>query len=357
MLRLNHAIIANRGLNNTINRTDIQNDNQLFLANLNNQGLNNNGIVHLPENPPFEVHPYKSSVQLHSFEKYIIGTFPPISYVYDLIPSISRLYQPQVGNGRRIPKPGFPFYHGNKGLMWDYLLTTQEIDDIPNNRMLIRAYLIQKLNDISINYADIIDSTQRELVENRYKGSDYLLRNISINNELINHILSNKFAKYLLFNTSSIYGLGGIQFDENGLIDLNSDAKAFDLFIRSLQVFGYEIELRISEGGNMIFPWTVISNLNADQRATKIAFELRIKNPVGNELNICRNFEEGCERVFIVITPFSPAVAQRINKLAGNPIVANYLENNQGEDTKQMLYRVYQDFRHNNWNDLFNYNI
>ncbi len=149
-----------------------------------------------------------------------------------------------------------------------------------------------------------------------------MLRNISINNELIKHILSNNFAKYLLFNTTSIYGLGGIQFDENGLIDLDSDAKAFDLFIRSLQRFGYEIELRINEGGNMMFPWTLISNLDVNQRATKIAFELRIKNPVGNELNICRNFEEGCERVFIA--NFQKLTQEEMQNNGNFKLVYNY---------------------------------
>ena len=166
-----------------------------------------------------------------------------------------------------------------------------------------------------------------------------------------------QFAKYLLFNTSSIYGVSGMQYEENGLIDLHSDAKAFDLFIRSLQEFGYDVALRINDGANMLYPWIPISNLNNEQRSTKIAFELRIINPHGNQLNICENFEEGSEREYIVITPYSPAVAQRVNLLAGNPIVANYLANNPGENTKQMLCRVYQDFRHNNWNDLFNYNI
>jgi hypothetical protein len=148
-----------------------------------------------------------------------------------------------------------------------------------------------------------------------------------------------------------------MQFDENGLIDLNSDAKAFDLFLRCLQEFGYKFEIRMSDPENLIFPWTPISNLNIKQKSTKIAFELRIMNPLGNKLNIFNEFEQGTSREFIVITPFSPAVAQRINLLAGNPIVANYLANNQQENTRQMLYKIYQDFRNNNWNDLFNYNV
>jgi hypothetical protein len=356
MLREKNNLIENRGLNNPINHKDALDDSQLFLIEMNNQGLLNNGIAYLPENPPFEFHPYKSALQLQNFDKYIIGTFPPISYVYDLIPLLRSINQPRIGNGRKIPKPGFPFFHGNKKLMWDYLLTNDELEEIPKNRELIRTYLIEKLNQMAINYSDIIDGTQRELAENRYKGSDYLLKNITINKELISHIFSNKFAKYLLFNTASIYGVGGMQFDENGLIDLNSDAKAFDLFLRSLQEYGCEIEIRISDPEKLAFPWTPISNLNIQQRSMKIAFELRILNPIGNTLNIFNDFEQGTTREFIVITPFSPAVAQRINLLAGNPVVANYLANNQEQDTRQMLYRIYQDFRNNNWNALFNYN-
>lgn len=356
MLRKQEQLIANRGLGDPMNIEAIQNDNQIFLSDLENQSLNNLGIVHLPENPPFEIHPYKDTLQLQNFNKYIIGTFPPISYVYDIIPTIQRLNQPQIGNGRRIPRPGFPFFHGNRQLMWDYLLSPDEIIELPNDRQLVRNYLIDKLNQMSINYGDIIDSMQRNLYENRYKGSDNLLKNISFNKELICHIFSNKSARYLLFNTASIYGLSGIEFDNNGFINIDSDAKAFDLFVRILQEHGYLIELRISIGVNVQFPWTPIIDLTDSEKSTKIAFEMKIINPNGNSLNLCNNFELGSERDFIVITPFSPAVAQRVNLLAGNPIVANYLAINQGQDTKQMLFLVYQDFRNSNWEDLFNYN-
>ena len=356
MLRENIDLITKRKLNYPISREDILKDNKLFLNELHKHSLNNNVEAHLPENSPFEIHPYKKALQLQNFEKYIIGTFPPISYVYDLIPSIKKLKQPLIGNGRIIPKPGFPFFHGNRKLMWDYLLTIIELEEMPNNRLLIKDFLIKKLNEMSINYCDIIDSCQRELFDNRYKGSDYLLKNISPNFDLIFHILSNKHAKYLLFNTSSIYGISGIQIENNGNIDLNTDAKAFDLFIRTLQGLGYKIELRIKEGSEGFFPWTKISDLSNENKSTKIAFELKIINPKGNDLNICNDFEQGSERIFIVITPFSPAVAQRTNLLSGNPIVENYLTINQIGNTKQMLYRIYQDFRNNNWSELFNYN-
>lgn len=358
MLRVKNELILNRGLTIPTNIEGVLNDNQSFLIDLRNQLINNEGIVYLPENSPFEIHPYKATIELQYIDKYIIGTFPPISYVYDLIPAIKQLHQPYNANGRTLAKPGFPFFHGNRKLMWDYLLTRNEYNNIPNNRNDIPNFLSGILLQTELNYADIIDSCQRQLEINRYKGSDNLLYNINFNKDLLSHLLSNNCSQYLLFNTASIYGNNGLEYDNNGLVSLDSDAKAFDLFLRAIQEIGYDIEMRINNGRNPMtyFPWTSIKNLNLDQRKNKIAFELKIINPIDSNIEFSQNFNGGDEKSFVVITPFSPAVAQRRNILAGNPIVNNWLASNNGSNTKDMLFDIYHAFRSGNWDFLFNLN-
>ncbi len=362
MIRYNQTLLLNRGLPLTPTSTDIINDNLNFINNLDNDAIEVAGIriSNLPPNPPFEIHPYKNNTTLSPFEKYIIGTFPPISYVYDILINLSKIKQPigeNIGE-RKLPRPGFSFFHGNKKLMWDFLLTNLECVNMPINRNDIPAYLSNILTLSEINYGDIIDSCQRKLKNNRYKGNDNLLHNIDINKDLLRHILSSNCSRYLLFNTASIYGNGGLSFNDNGLVCLESDAKAFDLFIRAIQDVGYDIQIRVNEGENIetYFPWTSISNLNLNQRKNKIAFELKIINPTNNNIDFCQSFKKGDEKSLIIITPFSPAVAERRNVLAGNPIVNNWLNMNNGRNTKNMLFEIYQAFRNGNWNFLFNLN-
>lgn len=75
MLRPNLQLISARNL--SCDSPDITTDNDIFI----NELIQNNG--RLPPHSPFEIHPYKSGFPLQEFEKYIIGTFPPISYVLD----------------------------------------------------------------------------------------------------------------------------------------------------------------------------------------------------------------------------------------------------------------------------------
>ena len=81
----------------------------------------------LPPNPPFEIHPYLNAFILGQYKKYIIGTFPPISYLVDdpliVAAGIPNLVQPGL---QAINPPRIPFYHGNEADMWDCLLTPAE---------------------------------------------------------------------------------------------------------------------------------------------------------------------------------------------------------------------------------------
>lgn len=334
------------------NPMDLDDQNYLYLANqLENNDLvaqyvlDNNGI--LPAEPQIEIHPYLNTLPLQNYDKYIIGTFPPISYLY----YSHNLNELRQLNNRNISRPGFSFFHGNKGLLWDYFLNENELNNYPNDRLLIPSYLSNILTMSQINYSDIILKTQRALDNNRYKGSDNLLFNIIPNRNLVLHILENSIAKFLMFNTASIYGMSGLNFHENGKVSLDKDAKSFDLFLRILQELDYSISLSFDEGIN----WISLQNLNLEQRKIKFMFKMKIINDKSSEF--CKSFGPNIEKEFVVITPFSPAVAQRVNILTGNPIVCNWRVNNNFQNTKAMLATIMSYFRNNNWQALQNMNV
>ncbi len=312
---------------------------------LTNLPENNNHIANyifehngqLPPQPMFEKHPYLDTFELQNFEKYIIGTFPPISYLYNTH-GLNIINNP---NGGVIRRPGFSFFHGNRGLLWDYFLSENEIIELPEDNVLKPNFIQNILLNSKVNYCDIIYNVRRELEDNKYKGSDNLLFNIAPNLILIKHILNNPKAKYLMFNTASIYGMNGLEVQNNSLISLENDAKSFDVFMRTLQELEFDLSLSFDNGAN----WVAIENLNLLQRRVKLFFKLKIKKP---------NFQE---KVFYIVTPFSPAVAQRVNILANNPIVQNWRMNNENNNTQVMLSQIMNYFRNNNWDDLQAMNV
>jgi hypothetical protein len=363
MIKINNPLILGRGLPFPLacNSPVIIGDNTAFIADLIPT------LGQLPANPAFEIHPYKQDFPLQNFEMYIIGTFPPISYILDnpllVAAGIPNLVQPIGAGGQVINFPWIPFYHGNQGSMWDFLLTAPEMAALTAIRIAAfgrqnaKSYLINFLLENKINYADIIDTTQRNLnAQGRYDGKDNNLNNICPNNDLICHILSNPKAKYLLFNTSTIFSNSGISYEAGGLLNLNANTKSFDLFIRQCQELGLEIQIRIQQGNPATFyNWTNISLLALAQRRTKIAFEIKIKNPTSNRKLDC-NFKSGEEKIFTVITPFSPAAVNR-GRTRSNRIVRNWLLINPRQTPSNLLTTVYQNFRNNNFVPIFNLNI
>lgn len=364
MLKTNNPLILGRGL-----PVPLQCNSPAIIAD--NVALINNLIATLgtlPANPPFEIHPYKQDFPLQNFEKYIIGTFPPISYILDnpqiVAAGIVNLQQPIGAGGQIINLPWIPFYHGNQGSMWDFLLTQVEmaaltaICNAPNGRQNAKNHLINFLNQNQINYADIIDTTQRNLnAQARYDGKDKNLNNICPNNNLICHLLSNIKAKYLIFNSSSIFCNGGISIDAQGRVNVNTNTKSFDLFIRQCQELGLEVFLQIQQGNPAaIFPWTNIAVLGVLQKRTKLAFEIKLRNPTKNTKKVCDNFPSGSERTFTVITGPSPSAINQLG-LIGNVICDNWLLANQAQNRNDFIRWVYQNFRNNHFVPLYNMNV
>lgn len=359
MLKPNDNLIINRGLVLPLNCND-----QSIIIDQNNFI---NSIIatggQLPVNPPFETNPYKNEFPLENFEKYIIGTFPPISYILDNpqinAAGIINLFQPIGAGGNVITQPWIPFYHGNRGSMWDFLLTAPEMNNLMNvnGRINRKHFLINFLIEQRINYSDIIDTTQRNLNnQGRYDGKDKNLNNICPNNNLNEHVLLNPNAKYILFNTSSIFGAGGVNIGANGFINVNNNIKSFDLFIRQYQEIGIDVYIRIQQGNPAnYFHWTNINNLNHLQNTNKIIFELKLKNPENNKNKISDKFNPGSEKILTVVTGPSPSAIAQLG-LIGNTICDSWLLANPQNNRLDFISWVYQNFRNNMFAPLYLYN-
>ena len=320
----------------------------------------------LPENPGFELHPYKGLLAYTNQSKIIIGTFPPISYLIDTITQqnpgvlLQTLSQPTHPT-QVITKPQIPFFHGNISALWAVLLTPLEITQLNVqlgiNRTAAKTYLIQFLNRQGIYYDDIILSTQRKLGklnpnENLgYTYEDVNLKNICIDETLIlKLIISNTENKIICFTNGATFRTNGLKlFTRKAMAGLVNTAKsdAFSLFLRGCQGLGLHIEMQCLPH----YAWTSLSNLTQAQRSTKLIFQLRLskgRKCVHADLN---NFT-GTE--FTVIAPFSPAAHGTIEH---HPIVVGYRAVNGPVPAVNILKHIYNKFRNNQHDLLYPYNI
>ena len=323
--------------------------NQVFLDDLNE----NNGV--LPPETPVEIHPYINEFQLQDYDKYIIGTFPPISYVRDKLNIHNN-----IGN---IPnRPRIPFYHGNVCDMWRLMGINNLENILELERIQAKNELINFLNIGNINYCDIIYSTKR----NEYSSKDKHLKNIVVNEELIKHIFNNKNVNRLLFNTGSPLGITGLKIHVNNVqngfisrINVTNAPNSFDLFIRACQDLGFKVEFKIDDfAGNIILDWTEVNIQNANtlnhHLKTKIIFKAKITIPVNDEL-----LQNGNEIIkeFIIVTPFSPAARESVDH---NPIVNNWRAANNMENRQvllELIYSAFVNFNEENIQFLYNLNF
>ncbi|MCX7547782.1 hypothetical protein OS188_07445 [Xanthomarina sp. F1114] len=307
----------------------------------------------LPKEPPVEIHPYVKMFKLQLYDKYIIGTFPPISYLHynDVFVKhkIDKLSNP---DNSKISPPKVPFYHGNRNMMWDILLQEDELKKIFGNQSPFEAKqsLCKYLNTNEINYADIIYSTRRT----EYSHKDSCLDEVVINLDLLKHIFSNSNLNRILFNTSSTFGGNNLFATSNSKYSVadkintfKGNLSAFNLFFRSLQELNCKIEFDL----NFSFDsknkeWVPVERRNIkllnDRLSHKIIFKVRLTLPAINNLSMKA---KESSKEFFVITPFSPAAVER-GKLKKNPIVKKWLteEGNKNLEPKDLLKKIYSAF-------------
>ena len=323
--------------------------------------LNGNG--HLLSKPLTEIHPYLNDFPLGNYDKYIIGTFPPISYILDhdfLLENNIPFLQIQ-GKNNKVYKPEIPFYHGNLGSMWDFFLIDNEYQQLHNllaNNLREEAtlFLIHKLSDLNINYSDIIYSCSRA----EYNAQDTGLNNIVPFFDLIIHLLNNPNAKYLNFNTSTIFNNENIgiylsNYQQNIAGDVMPKKNAFSLFIKTLQKLGFIMELSYQND-----EFITLNTLNAKLINNHFRHKAIIKLGItGNNIVIGDTIFNNVNRVYTIISGPSPSQGAN-TALVGNRIYKNWFtKQSKGiqAPTKKFRKEIYQHFRNNNWEALQSMNI
>ncbi len=235
MIKFNRQLLINSanelGLNNEVN------ENNEYLIELFNHAQNwirGSDPKRLPCCPPPEKHPYLNLCPINpEFKKYIIGTFPPITYQSDFYTNI------QFCNGKRLSIPQLPFYHGNRQMLWLYLLSEQEYSLLSEDRLQRRNQIINYLNENRINYADVISYCQRA----EYNADDKNLFNIILNEQLLEIATRKSNEEILLvFNTGSLFTARGLKFYRNG--NINAGSFVFDMFITLLFEAGIEVQIQ-----------------------------------------------------------------------------------------------------------------
>jgi hypothetical protein len=192
----------------------------------------NSNPLRLPCCPPPEKHPYADLYPVnYNYSKFIIGTFPPISYMSDIFKGV------RFCTGKKVSKPQLPFYHGNRRRLWKYLLSDKEFSNLSAHIGEQRiGQLISFLRENGINYADIISYCQRL----EYNSDDSNLYNIILNEQLLEILNNSKSSEILLvFNTGSLFTNRGIKFYRDGRI--NPGTFVFDMFLSLLLEAGKEI--------------------------------------------------------------------------------------------------------------------
>lgn len=325
------------------------------------------GVSQLPIYPGFEKHPYKGILENIDASKYIIGTFPPISYLIDTLQTngypIANLAQPTPPH-QVITKPQIPFFHGNVSALWSVLLSPTDLAELnvflPLDRNGAKQYLVRKLNAMGIFYDDIISFTQRKhgrLTPNNnlgYTFDDINLKNICPDTNLIKNVLLNHKLEVVCFTNGATFRSGqngGLQLYQQvnhlGLVR-TGNADALSLFLRTCQELGIQIEMRCMPH----FDWTALQELTVIQKRTKLIFELRLTKTAMCQLPSLQTFSQ---KEFTAITPYSPAAHGNIET---HPIVQALRQvYGLNQTAAQLLPNIYTHFRNNNYQELFQFNI
>jgi hypothetical protein len=242
MIKLNETILINSS--KELNLAGEINLTEKFIVELYNHSIEFiKSDNKLPCNPAPEKHPYKGALPLdNSFQKFIIGTFPPHTYQSDLFDGLNYC------SGKKVSQPNLPFYHGNREMLWKYLLGEEQFNSLDSDRKSRKIQIIDFLKNKKINYADIIDFCQRR----EYNADDSNLFNIILNEDLMKLLTSKKSDNILLvFNTGSFFTSSGMNFSAR-VQKLNPKSFVFDMFVYLLIENGRKVEVQVLNGEKIV---------------------------------------------------------------------------------------------------------
>lgn len=267
MLKYNPELINNFNSETSFTNKKIIDNDEDFVELFNNFENFIKEKTKLPCIPPPEKHPYKNLFPLnYKYNKFIVGTFPPITYIADKYSNL------KFCNNKIIKKPKLPFYHGNKEKLWEYLLPDEIFLNLDSNRDKRVEEIINFLNKYGINYTDIIDYCQRL----EYTSDDKDLFNIILNKDLLEHVsnLKDNITPLFIFNTGSLFTQQGINFYKDN--KLNPKTFVFDMFVSLMQDFGKRVELKVNNGEKILISYENKTQLS--QYKNILCFEIFIDN-------------------------------------------------------------------------------
>lgn len=260
---------------------------------------------------PQEIHPYLKyrNKMLKKPKGYIIGTFPPSSYLRNK-PLKDGAINDQCLKVKGISvqkKPQLDFYHGNKASFWELLgIEKIEVKEILN-------FLESK----KWVYSDIIYSCSRKNIKS---SNDSDLLNIVPNFDLIDEILKREDSPKLWFNTSGTFNQGGINVyktgENKGYVNIKP-ARSYELFLRSLQNLGHKLKVRLNENDK----WIDVNDTNSDQLKTNFRYI------ISHQLMVSDN------KTYNIITGPSPSGQARIT-IRSNVNFQNWTKNQPHENQK-----------------------
>jgi len=255
MIKLNETIFYNssRELDYTIVGT-FSEKNLIELNEYSLGWINSKKPPKLPCHPSPEKHPYKEELEIDkNCKKFIIGTFPPHTYQADLFEGLTYC------SGKKVSKPGLPFYHGNREMLWKYLLGDEMFEALIKDRKKRKVQIIDFLKQNKINYADIIDYCQRR----DYNANDSNLFNIVLNRDLLQVLTSNNNDRILLvFNTGSFFTSSGMSFSVRKQ-EFDPKSFVFDMFVDLLIENGCKVEVQINNEDRISIEYSNRNRLKA----------------------------------------------------------------------------------------------
>ena len=313
---------------------DVNNEEHLKLLNERTISEVKHNKGKLPTIPPFEKHPYLTPlIPNNNISGLMIGTFPTISYLCDLLQLPILTY-----NDNKDYPPLIPYFHGNKNSLWKYSpigfekIKRYKRNDIPN---LIEKNLLDK----GIIYTDIIKFCQREIKENNYCADDKSLTNIVINESIYEFLFDNVLINRIYFTNSVFIGDSINIFNKEGNYNIKN-RDAFILFLKGANNLKYKIEIK-NQDGNFV-------SINAgirDKSKIRIINDF-LKNKVIVELRFTKNY---ISKEIQVCSSCSPASH---GKVKYNKCVLKY-----GKNHLMLLKEVLNSFFENNINKLKELNV
>jgi len=310
------------------------------------QSIVNNGGA-LPTIPPFEKHPYLEPLDVNTTATgLMIGTFPPITYLCDLVKKNKLTFKGKSSRG--LKQTSINYFHGNKGSLWQY--APIGFDQIHLEKRDAQPQLIiDALNAAGVLYTDIIKYTQRELNGNKYDAGDKNLNTIIPNSQVFQFLKVSSIER-LYFTNANFFHKDNKLFDGQGLLRLQ-ERDAFGLFLKTAidlnikveySLWGQENWVELNEQPKPLYIRNVIHN----DLTSKVVLRLRL------------TFGE-VKNVYSICSAVSPAAVNR-GLVRRNPCVQKFygrLEIPIAEAPAGLLSTTLDCFFKNNLNALADFNV